>query len=195
MLKTSSLITKNGNLVNGPLVISPNIFEDDRGFFYESWNSNKFNEKVAFTDFCQDNHSYSLRGVLRGIHYQLNPFAQGKLIRCTKGIIYDVAIDLRKSSPTYKEWTSVELTDKNKKLLWIPEGFGHGFLTLSHFAEVQYKVTKKWDRTSEKSIIWNDPELNIDWPLNEIDDELLISNKDSAGLTIKQAEKLNFVFS
>ena len=189
-----TLKTNKNNLLDGVALIKPEIFFDQRGFFYESWNSVNFNETIAKKNFCQDNHSHSLRGVLRGIHYQLNPFAQGKLIRCTKGMIYDIAIDLRKNSPTYKEWAGIELNETNKYSLWIPEGFGHGFLTLSKVADVQYKVTKRWDKESEKSIIWNDPDLKIDWPLNKIDHEPLISKKDSAGLTIKQAEKLDFVF-
>ncbi len=194
MEKTTLKSNKN-NLLNGISLIKPNIFFDDRGFFYESWNALTFNESIAKTNFCQDNHSSSSRGVLRGIHYQLNPFAQGKLIRCTKGVIYDVAIDLRKNSPTFKEWASIELNESNKYLLWIPEGFGHGFLTLSDFAEVQYKVTKRWDEESEKSIVWNDTDLKIDWPLHQInEDELLISEKDTNGLTMKKAEELNFIF-
>ena len=193
-MQTKKLKTNNNNLLDGVYLIKPEIFSDSRGFFYESWNAINFNEKISPKDFCQDNHSYSLKGVLRGIHYQLNPFAQGKLIRCTKGLIYDVAIDLRKNSPTYKEWVSVKLDETNKYLLWIPEGFGHGFLTISNYAEVQYKVTKKWDKNSERSILWNDPDLKIHWPLNEVDQKPLISKKDSAGLTIKQAEKLDFVF-
>ena len=189
------LKTNKNNLLDGVILIKPRIFYDQRGFFYESWNSVNFNENIAITDFCQDNHSRSSKGVLRGIHYQLNPFAQGKLIRCTKGAIYDVAIDLRKNSPTYKEWASIELNEINKFLLWIPEGFGHGFLTLSNFAELQYKVTKRWEKKSEKSIVWNDPDLKINWPFDQInDDELIISEKDSNGLTIKQAEEQDFIF-
>ena len=189
-----TLKTNKNNLLDDIALIKPVIFSDQRGFFYESWNSVNFNEKIARKNFCQDNHSHSLRGVLRGIHYQLNPFAQGKLIRCTKGAIYDVAIDLRKNSPTYKEWTSIYLNEENKYLFWIPEGFGHGFLTLSKVADVQYKVTQRWDKESEKSILWNDPDLNIDWPLNEIDNEPIMSEKDASGLTFKQAEKFDFVF-
>ena len=190
-----SLKTNKNNLLEDVILIKPEIFTDKRGFFYESWNSVNFNEKIAVKNFCQDNHSHSLRGVLRGIHYQLNPHAQGKLIRCTKGAIYDVAVDLRKNSPTYKEWISIELNETNKNLLWIPEGFGHGFLTLSQFADVQYKVTKEWDRESEKSILWDDPDLKIDWPINKLDsDQPLISEKDSLGLTVKQAEMLDFIF-
>tara|TARA_B100001093_G_C26768937_1_gene989170 strand:+ start:343 stop:927 length:585 start_codon:yes stop_codon:yes gene_type:complete len=194
-VQITKLKTNKNNSLVGVYLIKPEIFSDNRGFFYESWNADKFNEKIGVKKFCQDNHSHSLRGVLRGIHYQLNPFAQGKLIRCTKGVIYDVAIDLRKDSSTYKEWASIELNEKTKYLLWIPEGFGHGFLTLSRVAEVQYKVTKKWDKESEKSILWNDPDLNIYWPINKLDsDQPLISEKDSSGLTIKHAEKLDFVF-
>ena len=193
-MQTINLKTSKNNLLDGVLLIKPEIFSDNRGFFYESWNEDKFNEKISLKNFCQDNHSQSSNGVLRGIHYQLNPFAQGKLIRCTKGRIFDVAIDLRKDSPTYREWASIELNETNKYLLWIPEGFGHGFLTLSKVADVQYKVTKKWNKESEKSILWNDPDLSIDWPLKILVDEPLVSKKDSAGLTIKQAEKLNFVF-
>ena len=190
-----TLKSNKNNLLDGVILIKPEIFSDRRGFFYESWNLVNFNEKIGITNFCQDNHSHSLRGVLRGIHYQINPFAQGKLIRCTSGEIYDVAVDLRKDSPTYKEWVSVQLNDTNKNLLWIPEGFGHGFLTLSRSADVQYKVTKKWTRESEKSILWDDPDLKINWPINKLDsDQPLISEKDSAGLTIKKAEKLDFVF-
>lgn len=189
------LKTNKKNLLDDVILIKPEIFSDRRGFFYESWNSVNFNEKITVTNFCQDNHSHSLKGVLRGIHYQLNPFAQGKLIRCTRGEIYDVAIDLRKNSITYKEWVGIELSEANKYLLWIPEGFGHGFLTLSSSADVQYKVTKKWDKDSEKSILWNDSELKIDWPINKLDKyKPLISEKDSKALTIKQAEKLNFIF-
>ncbi len=190
-----NLKSNKNNLFDGVFLIKPEIFHDRRGFFYESWNSSIFYEKIAETNFYQDNHSHSSRGVLRGIHYQLNPFQQGKLIRCTRGEIYDVAIDLRKDSVTYKEWVGIELSETNKYLLWIPEGFGHGFLTLSKFNDVQYKVTKKWDRDSEKSILWNDPDLKINWPINKLDKKQpLLSEKDARGLTIKEAEKLNFIF-
>ena len=189
-----NLKTNKNNSLDDVFLIKPEIFSDNRGYFYESWNQDKFNKKISSKNFFQDNHSHSFNGVLRGIHYQLNPFAQGKLIRCTRGRIFDVAVDLRKDSATYKEWVGIELNETNKFLLWIPEGFGHGFLTISREADVQYKVTEKWNKESEKSILWNDPDLSIDWPLKLLVDELLISKKDSAGLTIKQAEKLNFVF-
>ncbi len=194
-MKASKLRTNNGKLLDGVLLIKPEIFTDYRGFFYESWNSISFNETISVEKFCQDNHSHSKKGVLRGIHYQSNPKAQGKLIRCTRGNIYDVAVDLRKKSKTYKEWVGIELNALNKYLLWIPEGFGHGFLTLTNFADVQYKVTRQWDKNCEKSILWNDPDLKIDWPLNKLDEfEPILSIKDSIAITIKQAEKLNLVF-
>ena len=191
-MKTINLETNKGNYINEVILIKPDIFSDKRGFFYESWNSNSFKKIIGKTNFCQDNHSNSIKGVLRGIHYQLNPTAQGKLVRCTKGEIYDVAVDLRKSSNTYKEWIGVKLNELNKDLFWIPEGFGHGFLTLSDIAEVQYKVTKPWDKLSEKSLLWNDSDLNIDWPLNKITP--IISKKDALGITIKEAENMDFVF-
>ena len=188
MLKITSLITKSGNLVNGPLVISPNIFEDDRGFFYESWNVKTFKKILKKEDICfvQDNHSKSSIGVLRGLHYQLPPFAQGKLVRCTLGEIYDVALDLRKDSYTFGESIAVKLSSNNKKQFWIPEGFAHGFLTLSNFAEVQYKATNFWNKSSERSIKWNDKDLKIDWPTKEIGEEQIKTNqKDSNGKKLK----------
>ena len=191
-MQTINLKTNKGNSINEVILIKPDIFSDKRGFFYESWNSNSFKKIIGKTNFCQDNHSNSIKGVLRGIHYQLNPTAQGKLVRCTKGEIYDVAVDLRKRSNTYKEWIGVKLNELNKYLFWIPEGFGHGFLTLSDIAEVQYKVTKPWDKLSEKSLLWNDSDLNIDWPLNKISP--IISKKDALGITIKEAENMDFVF-
>ncbi len=191
-MQTINLKTNKGNSINEVILIKPDIFSDKRGFFYESWNSNSFKKIIGKTNFCQDNHSNSIKGVLRGIHYQLNPTAQGKLVRCTKGEIYDVAVDLRKRSNTYKEWIGVKLNELNKDLFWIPEGFGHGFLTLSDIAEVQYKVTKPWDKLSEKSLLWNDSDLNIDWPLNKISP--IISKKDALGITIKEAENMDFVF-
>lgn len=190
-----NLKTNKGNLIDGILLIKPKIFRDDRGFFYESWNQVTFDEKVEPTIFCQDNHSKSEEGVLRGIHYQLSPYAQGKLVRCTKGKIFDIAIDLRKESNTFKEWIGVELNDLNKYLLWIPEGFGHGFLTLCQDTEVQYKVTKKWNKEFEKSLLWNDPDIDINWPLSQLNKKIpKTSIKDSQALTIKEAEELGFIF-
>ena len=191
-MQTINLKTNKGNSIEEVILIKPEIFSDTRGFFYESWNLNSFNEIIGKTNFCQDNHSNSKKGVLRGIHYQLNPSPQGKLVRCTRGEIYDVAVDLRKNSKTYKEWIGIKLNELNKYLFWIPEGFGHGFLTLSDVAEVQYKVTNQWNKLYEKSLLWNDEELDIDWPLNKINP--ILSGKDLKGITIKEAENLGFIF-
>ena len=194
-MEFKKLKTNKGNFINSLFLIKPKIFRDNRGFFYESWNQVNFDKKIGPTIFCQDNHSKSEKGVLRGIHYQLSPYAQGKLVRCTKGKIFDIAIDLRKNSATYKEWIGVELNDVNKFLLWIPEGFGHGFLTLSEDAEVQYKVTRNWNKSFEKSLLWSDPDIAINWPLSQLDKKMpLTSPKDSQAITIKEAEALDFVF-
>tara|TARA_B100000886_G_scaffold305659_1_gene237504 strand:+ start:201 stop:788 length:588 start_codon:yes stop_codon:yes gene_type:complete len=189
------LKTNKGNLIDSICIIKPKVFSDKRGFFYESWNELDFNTNICKRNFCQDNHSKSCKGAIRGIHYQIPPFEQGKLVRCTRGSIFDIAVDLRKYSATYKEWIGIELNDINNSQLWVPEGFGHGFLTLSEDAEVQYKVTKEWNKKSEKSILWNDPDLKIAWPLNNLAKiKPIISTKDSKGMKIREAEKFGFVF-
>ena len=194
-MEINKLKTNKGNIINEVLLIKPDIFSDERGYFYESWNLNTFNEKICERNFYQDNHSKSIKGVLRGIHYQINPYPQGKLVRCVRGKIFDLAIDLRKKSKTYREWISFELSDENKNLLWIPEGFGHAFLTLSDFAEVQYKVTKIWNNKYEKSLLWNDPNLDIKWPLDKLENKKpIVSQKDCVGLNIIEAEKLGYIF-
>ena len=193
-MNIKKLKNNNGNLFEAQLII-PEIYEDKRGFFYESWNEELFNKYIGETKFCQDNHSLSKKGVLRGLHYQLNPYAQGKLINCTAGKIYDIAVDLRKDSATFKEWIGIELSSKNKFMLWIPEGFAHGFLTLSDTAEVQYKTTKKWHKEAEKSIIWNDRDLNLKWPVKELDDNCpILSIKDEHAMTINEAEEKNYLY-
>lgn len=194
-MNINRLKTNKGNSIDSICIIKPKTFSDKRGSFYESWNEIDFNTNICNRNFCQDNHSKSFKGVLRGIHYQMPPFEQGKLVRCTRGNIYDIAVDLRKNSVTYKEWVGVELNDSNNLQLWVPEGFGHGFLTLSEFAEVQYKVTNIWDKKSEKSILWNDPDLKIAWPLNKLSEiKPIISSKDSNGMRIREAEKFGFIF-
>ena len=191
---SKKLLSNKGNHMDGVFLITPKVFEDKRGFFYESWNKKDFN-KIESTNFLQDNHSKSFKGVLRGLHYQLNPYAQGKLVRCTSGEIYDVAVDLRINSNTYKEWIGVELNSVNKSLLWIPKGFAHGFLTLSEVAEVQYKTTENWIQDYEKSIIWNDPYLRIKWPTDQLNGLApILSNKDLDANTINTAEELGYVF-
>ena len=186
MVLTSQKISNaNGQIIEGPLLIKPNVFDDDRGFFMESWNSNDWKSiieksKQEFNLFLQDNHSQSSIGVLRGLHYQLNPYAQGKLVRCISGEIFDVAVDIRINSPTFGKYVGEFLSSENYLQLWIPEGFAHGFLTISEKAEVVYKTTNFWDKNSERSIKWDDPSINIEWP--EIilkNNEILISPKDS----------------
>ena len=157
------------------ILIEPEIFRDSRGFFFENYNKNKFKQIVEKElEFVQDNHSGSERGVLRGLHYQL-PNPQGKLIRVLVGEIFDVAVDLRKTSPTFTKWVSAILTEDNKHQLWIPEGFAHGFLVLSEYAEVEYKTTQFYSKEDERSISWKDPAISINWPTNV---EPLLSSKD-----------------
>ncbi|BDR38650.1 dTDP-4-dehydrorhamnose 3,5-epimerase [Escherichia coli] len=160
------------------LIFKPKVFADERGFFFESFNQKVFEEAVGRkVEFVQDNHSKSSKGVLRGLHYQLEPYAQGKLVRCVVGEVFDVAVDIRKSSPTFGKWVGVNLSAENKRQLWIPEGFAHGFLVLSETAEFAYKTTNYYHPDSERGIIWNDPTLNIKWPVHS---ELPnVSEKDS----------------
>ena len=156
-------------------LIEPEVFEDDRGYFYELFNEKKFNELLGKTyRFIQDNCAYSKKNVLRGLHYQLNK-PQAKLITVTSGKIFDVAVDIRKHSPTYGKYVSAILSSENKSSLFLPEGFSHGYLVLSDFAEIFYKVNQPWSKDTEQSLLWNDNELNIDWPVKN---NLIISNKD-----------------
>ena len=156
-------------------LIEPDVYEDDRGFFFESFNQQKFNEAIGQNiTFVQDNHSKSLQGVLRGLHYQEEPYAQGKLVRVTLGEVFDVAVDIRKDSPTYGEWISEILSADNKKQLWIPKGFAHGVLTLSDESEFLYKTTNFYNPSKEKNINWLNNKFNIDWPF----EPRLLSKKD-----------------
>jgi dTDP-4-dehydrorhamnose 3,5-epimerase len=166
------------------LLIEPQVFGDDRGFFFESFNQNKFEEAVGHKiNFVQDNHSKSVKGVLRGLHYQLPPKAQGKLVRVIQGEVFDVAVDLRQSSPTFGNWVSEMLSADNNKQMWIPEGFAHGFLTLSDTAEFLYKTTDFYSPQHEHAILWNDQALNIIWPIEKI----FLSDKDSKALSLKSS--------
>ena len=147
------------------LIFEPCVFGDARGFFFESFNSKVFDEAVGRkVKFVQDNHSQSEKGVLRGLHYQLDPHAQGKLVRCIEGEVFDVAVDIRRSSATFGKWVGVILSDENRRQLWIPEGFAHGFMALSDTAQFVYKATNYYAQQSERSIIWNDPDISISWP-------------------------------
>lgn len=148
------------------LIFEPKVFGDDRGFFLESFSQKIFDETVGrHVEFVQDNHSKSCKGVLRGLHYQLEPYAQGKLVRCVSGEVYDVAVDIRKSSSTFGQWVGVHLSAENKRQLWIPEGFAHGFLVLSETAEFLYKTTNYYAPEFDRGVKWDDPTIGIPWPL------------------------------
>lgn len=167
------------------LCIEPKVFGDSRGFFFESFNARAFEQATGVkADFVQDNHSKSAKGVLRGLHYQIKR-PQGKLVRVTAGAVLDVVVDIRKSSPRFGQWFSTELSAENKRMLWVPPGFAHGFLVLSDSAEFLYKTTDYWMPEHERCIMWNDPEIGIDWNLAE---QPLLSEKDKAGKPLAQAE-------
>lgn len=169
----------------GVIILEPQVFGDQRGFFFESFNARRFAEATGLQrEFVQDNHSRSAKGVLRGLHYQLQQ-TQGKLVRVTAGEVYDVAVDLRRSSPTFGRWVGVHLSAENKRQLWVPEGFAHGFVVLSEFAEFLYKTTDYYAPEHERCIRWDDPSLAIDWPL---DGAPQLSAKDQAGLSFADAQ-------
>jgi dTDP-4-dehydrorhamnose 3,5-epimerase len=161
--------------ITGVILIEPKFFPDKRGFFMETYKQSAFAESGIREKFVQENHSHSRQNVLRGLHYQTAPRAQAKLVRCVSGRIFDVAVDIRKNSPTYGKWVSAVLSDKNKKEILIPEGFAHGFCVLSKWAEIIYKTSKEYSPKHEKGIIWNDPNINIKWPVKKP----LVSEKDS----------------
>lgn len=168
------------------LILEPKVFGDDRGFFFESFNQKTFIEKTGVDkDFVQDNHSRSVKNVLRGLHYQIKQ-AQGKLVRVVRGEIFDVAVDIRKNSPTFGQWVSCTLSAENKRQFWVPAGFAHGFLVTSDNAEVLYKTTDYYAPQYERSLLWNDPKLAIAWPLSG--NLPILSSKDQAGLTLATAE-------
>lgn len=167
-------------------IFEPKVFGDERGFFFESFNQKLFEEAVGYpVTFVQDNHSKSSKGVLRGLHYQLPPHAQGKLVRCVAGEVFDVAVDIRKSSPTFGQWVGVHLSGENKRQLWIPEGFAHGFLTLSDSAEFLYKTTNYYAPSHDRCIVWNDITIDIDWTSEKLPQ---LSLKDQSGIAFKNAE-------
>lgn len=170
--------------IEGLLIVTPQILGDDRGFFMEVYNADKFADLGLPTEFRQDNHSSSIRGVLRGLHFQLPPKPMGKLVRCTRGKIWDVALDLRKNSPTYKQSFGLELSALNSKMLWIPAGFAHGFYALED-SEVLYKCTHTYDKAGDGNVAWNDPEFNVDWPLFG---EPILSNRDLAAPQLKDLD-------
>lgn len=175
--------------LSGVLIFEPKVFGDDRGFFLESFNQRDFEQSVGHTvNFVQDNHSKSTKGVLRGLHYQLAPFAQGKLVRCVAGEVFDVAVDIRRDSPTFGKWAGVYLSAENKRQFWIPEGFAHGFLVLSDEAEFLYKTTNYYAPDYDRGIRWDDPEISIKWPLPS-GLNVILSAKDSKQASWNDVEK------
>lgn len=171
--------------LKGVWIIEPKVFNDDRGYFFESWNSKSFTEHIGVINFVQDNESKSSYGVLRGLHYQKGDAAQAKLVRVIKGSVLDVAVDLRRSSPTFGKYVAVELSEKNKRQLFIPRGFAHGFLVLSPEAIFCYKVDNVYAPDQEATLMWNDESVSIDWPIKE---DLIFSAKDLKGTSLKDAE-------
>ena len=167
------------------LIIEPQVFGDERGFFYESYNQKKLADVAGITEyFVQDNHSRSAKNVLRGLHYQIRQ-PQGKLVRVVTGEVYDVAVDMRRASPTFGQWAGVHLSAANKRMLWVPKGFAHGFLVLSEYAEFLYKTTDFYAPQYERSLLWNDADLAIDWPLSGAP---ILAAKDAAGVPFKDAQ-------
>ena len=185
-MQKKKLKDNNNKIIEGALEIIPEIFFDERGYFYETWNYKNFNNLIESNiNFVQDNQSFSKKNTLRGLHFQLNPSAQGKLVKVTQGEVFDVIVDLRQSSKTFLSWAGILLTSKLKNQIWVPEGFAHGFLTLSQEAIVEYKVTNFWDKELERTLIWNDSSISIDWPKST--DQLFKANlspKDNEGKTL-----------
>ena len=204
-MPAETLCTANGQPLSGPLLITPQVFGDERGFFYESWNERRFRADLISAgvpaaeadaiQFRQDNHSRSSRGVLRGLHFQLPPEPQGKLVRCSVGAIFDVAVDLRRHSPSYGQWVGAELSAENHQQLWVPVGFAHGFLTLSDGAEVQYKASGFWNSDCERSLRWDDPALAVAWPLQQAGvTEPLLAAKDAEAPLLAALEAAGELF-
>lgn len=178
--------------IAGLLIIHPQIFGDDRGWFMESFNQQRFENELKTLNlpiptFVQDNQSCSQKGVLRGLHFQREPYAQGKLVRVVQGKVWDVAVDIRPESETYGEWVGIELSAENKTMFWIPEGFAHGFIALEDNTQFLYKTTNYYHKDSERAIMWNDPTLAIQWPIDQVG-EVLVSDKDRAAVTFALAE-------
>ncbi|EKE03252.1 MAG: hypothetical protein ACD_20C00228G0018 [uncultured bacterium] len=171
------------------ILVTPRVFGDDRGFFMETYKKSEFAKNGITEEFVQDNHSKSSKGVLRGLHYQKNPKAQGKLIRCTKGEIFDVGVDIRKGSPTFGKWCRVVLSEQNRQMLYVPAGFAHGFLVLSDEAEVLYKATEEYSPENDRGIIWNDHEIGVNWQM----DNPIVSEKDEILPYLQEAD-IDFKF-
>ena len=196
-MKSKKLQSNKSRIINGPFEIFPDLYKDRRGYFYESWNQSSFNKLVGKKiNFVQDNESMSFCNVIRGLHYQLDPKPQAKLVRVITGKVYDVIVDLRLESKTFGEWTGLEISETKKNQLWIPVGFAHGFMTISDYAILQYKVTDFWSSEDERCLLWNDKKINIVWPeLFEKSKGFNISDKDANGLTFEEAKINKFLFS
>ncbi len=171
------------------LLIEPTMFRDSRGFFLESYKQSDFAKLGITENFVQDNHSQSAKNVLRGLHYQIHPNIQGKLVRCLRGKIFDVCVDIRKGSPTFSRWVSAELTEENCRMMYVPPGFAHGFVALTDRAEIMYKCTKEFSRDHDRGILWNDPAVGIQWPV----ENPILSEKDKANPKLKDADN-TFMF-
>jgi dTDP-4-dehydrorhamnose 3,5-epimerase len=178
--------------IDGILIIEPKAFEDDRGFFMEYYNKEGFAENGFTEIFVQDNHSRSKKGVIRGLHYQINPAPMGKLVKVVKGKIFDVGVDVRRGSPTYGKWYGEILSEENKKMIYFPPGFAHGFLSLTDGTEVIYKCTGMFSAENERAIIWNDPDIGITWPLDQVS-KAIVSDRDQKHPPLKDAET-NFTY-
>ena len=196
--KYKYIYTLNKERISGLILLEPKVNYDERGYFLESWNKRDFDclltkdnqEKV---EFVQENHSKSFQGVLRGLHFQREPYAQGKLVKCASGLIFDVVLDLRQDSKTFSKWAGVFLSSDNLNQLWIPKGFAHGFLTLSSKAEVSYKTTDYWNKEHEMSIFWDDKNINIQWPLEKISSKVITNQKDKYAKNLFKIKK-EFLF-
>ena len=176
----------------GVLILEPKVFGDARGWFMESWSKKKMEDAGIFVDFVQDNHSFSAeKGTLRGLHYQLNPMAQAKLLRASRGTIFDVAVDIRRGSPTYAKWVGIELSAENHRQLFIPRGFAHGFITLTNDVEVLYKADNLYAPEYDGNIRWDDPEIGIKWPIAPV----VLSEKDAAAPALAVRTELNFTYN
>ena len=187
-MEIKHLVTNKGLKLDGPFLIKPKIFKDERGIFYESWNLRNLekllNKKIPL---CQENISQSNKGVIRGLHYQINPFTQAKIVSCNIGEIFDVVVDIRRGSKTFGQWSGAILNNKNNNQLYIPEGFAHGFLSLKNLSVVTYLVNNYWSKDHERAILWSDKQLNIKWPLENLkENKLIISNKDKKAISFKE---------
>ncbi len=188
-MQINDLKTNENELIIGPKLFTPSKFKDNRGYFFESWNKNSFDKALSReVVFVQDNISFSMKGVLRGLHYQKKPFSQGKLVRCSSGSIYDVALDIRNNSKTFGKWVGVILSANNEKSFWIPEGFAHGFLALEDNTKVNYKVNNYWNSDYERSINWKDDFININWNTGSFEIfKPILSKKDESAPSFRQA--------